>query len=115
MSISPAAVTSRADESPAAIRIAGALDATTRRALRAMVDEHLLLGRRFLRIDLSGLTTIDRPGLALLRDIHDRLLALRGTLVLIAAGPAVMASVRAAGLDGVLLMLEPFASDPWAG
>lgn len=107
-----AAVTSSSDEQRASIRVVGDLDGTLSSRLRQVIDSHVSEGRRFLRIDLSGVTDIGQTALHLLVDTHQRVLAQRGTLVLIGAGEPISRALRSTDLADELFLLEPFASDP---
>jgi anti-anti-sigma factor len=109
-----AVVTASFDEQGAAIRAVGDLDAAASSRLRRLIDFHVSAGRRFLRVDLSGVTGIGESALRLLEATHQRLLAQRGTLVLIGSGEGVTRVLRSADLADELFLLEPFASDPLA-
>jgi anti-anti-sigma factor len=110
----PSAVTSSSDEDRASLRVVGDLDGLAVAQLHQVINGHLAAGRRFLRLDMSGVTEIDDDGLRLILDTHHRVLAQRGTLILIGAAANVTRTIRAADRDDVLFLLERFASDPLA-
>jgi ABC-type transporter Mla MlaB component len=60
----------------------GALNSDAAGVLAAAVNEHVVAHRRYVRLDLSGVTSVDDAAVAVLAEIHSRLLAERGTLIL---------------------------------
>jgi ABC-type transporter Mla MlaB component len=85
----------------------GALVGGEATALAASVDEHLVAGRLFVRLDLSGITSADQAAVGILTRMHDRLLAEGGTLVLTGVDPRLEAAL-APGEDA-FLMIAPTA------
>lgn len=78
----PAPVTLRFDATRASLSAAGALDSGTAGGLAAAVGEHITARRLYVRLDLSSITSVDETGVSVLAQIHSRLLAERGTLIL---------------------------------
>ena len=75
-------VTVNSDTTRASVRAAGSLTADSATALAATANKHILAGRRYVRLDLSDVTSVDDTAIAVLAGIHARLLAQRGTLIL---------------------------------
>jgi len=60
----------------------GVLDSSTAGVLADAVGEHITASRVYVRLDLSGITSVDETAVSILAQIHSRLLAERGTLIL---------------------------------
>lgn len=84
-----------------ALHVAGELDLSTARRLRARIDRVLEDGSDALVVDLSHVTFIDSVALAVLVAAHARL-APAGRLAVVARTPFVQLLLEATGLDGVL-------------
>lgn len=99
------------DAHRATVQVRGHVTAAALEPLAEAIEAHLREGRRFLRINLSGVRELDRGGVDLLERTHHLLLSRRGTLVLTGAHSAVMNVLRRAGLDRVLFVLAPSADE----
>jgi anti-anti-sigma regulatory factor len=77
-----AAVTLKFDATRVSLAATGALDADNAGVLAVAVNEHIVAHRQYVRLDLSGVTSVDDAAVAVLAEIHFRLLAERGTLIL---------------------------------
>ncbi len=103
--------TVRCDATRAIIKVTGELDLTTAAPLWAVLQSHLAAGRRFLRLDLSGVTFLDATALSGITLAHQKLLASRGTLVITGVRSLVARVLRMTGLDEVLFVSGPRADD----
>lgn len=101
--------TVRFDETSALVRVTGELDLGTSAPLWAVLDCHTLAGRRFLRLDMSGVTFLDATALSGIVAVHEQLLAARGTLVITGVRRLVGKVLRVTGLDDVLFVGGPRA------
>jgi anti-sigma B factor antagonist len=108
--------TVRFDEHRALVKASGEIDLSTGALLWAVLDTHVAMGRRFLRLDLSGVTFMDATAISGVARVHHELLDRRGTLVLTGVRPRIAKLLRLTGLDGVLLIGGPRADDDleWA-
>jgi anti-anti-sigma regulatory factor len=102
-------VTVNCDRTRASVRAAGALSADTVAALATAANTHIVAGRRYLRLDVSNVTSVDDAAIAVLAGIHARLLADRGTLIL--TGVEVWLDSVLAETDVAFLTLAPTAAD----
>lgn len=103
--------TVRFDPLRALVRVRGEIDRTTAAALSAVLQGHLAAGRRFLRLDLSGVTVLDPGALSGLTRIHQEILGNRGTLVITGVRSLVARVLRVTGLDQQLFIGGPRADD----
>ena len=103
--------TTRSEVDAAELIVSGYLDAESAPALVCVVDGHLLVRHRFLRVDVSGLRVTDAEGLDMLLDLHRRVLAARGTLILTGVPDVVRAAIDAAGLGQILFLVAPTAAE----
>jgi anti-sigma B factor antagonist len=103
--------TSRADRLRALIKVSGELDLGTAAPLWAVLRGHVESGRRFLRLDMSGVTFLDATALTGITTVHRELLQRRGTLVITGARSLVARVLRVTGLDEVLFVSGPRADD----
>jgi anti-anti-sigma regulatory factor len=103
--------TTRADRNSAVVQVGGDLDSGGVAALERLLDEHYNAGRRFLRVNLSGVRTLSSPLVTLLERTHYRMLARRGTSIVTGAGPEVMCALCELGLDRILLVVETCADE----
>lgn len=103
--------TVRFDDTNALVKVNGELDLSTAAPLWAVLDSHLAAGRRFLRLDLSGVTFLDATALTGITRAHKELLARRGTLVVTGVRSLVGRVLRMTGLDEVLFVGGPRADD----
>lgn len=97
------------DATSALVRVGGELDLATSAPLWAVLDSHLRAGRRFIRLDMSGVTFLDATALSGIVSVHERLLAARGTLVVNGVRSLVARVLRMTGLDEVLFVGGPRA------
>jgi anti-anti-sigma factor len=105
--------TVRFDETRALIKVNGELDLSTAAPLWAVLQSHLAAGRRFLRLDLSGVTFLDATVLSGITRAHKDLLARRGTLVITGVRALVSRVLRMTGMDEVLFVGGPRADDDY--
>jgi anti-anti-sigma factor len=103
--------TVRFDDTNALVKVIGELDLSTAAPLWAVLDSHLAAGRRFLRLDLSGVTFLDATALTGITRAHKELLARRGTLVVTGVRSLVGRVLRMTGLDEVLFVGGSRADD----
>lgn len=103
--------TVRFDKAYALIKVIGEIDRSTAAPLWAVLDSHVAAGRRFLRLDLSGVTFLDAAALSGITRAHKELLARRGTLVVTGVRPLVSHVLRMTGLDEVLFVGGPRGDD----
>jgi anti-anti-sigma factor len=94
------------DATRAIIQVRGDLDAANCQLLTAVLDNHLRLGHRFVRLDLSELEFLDGAGLSALVAGHNRFLAARGSLILTNIGPMVVRLLGLTQLDQALLIAD---------
>jgi anti-anti-sigma regulatory factor len=102
-------VTLRFDATRASLGATGALDSAAAGVLAGAVNEHIVAHRRYVRLDLSGVTSVDDAAVAVLAEIHSRLLAERGTLIL--TGVDSWLEIVLAGPECAFLMIAPTAAD----
>jgi anti-anti-sigma factor len=93
------------------VKVTGELDVSTAAPLWAVLRSHVNSGRRFLRLDMSGVTFLDATALTGITAVHRDLLARRGTLVITGVRALVARVLRVTGLDEVLLVSGPRAED----
>ena len=84
---------------------------STSAPLWAVLRGHVAAGRRFLRLDMSGVTFLDATALTGITAAHQDLLVNRGTLVITGVRPLVARVLRLTGLDEVLFISGPRADD----
>jgi anti-sigma B factor antagonist len=96
-----------ADSTRATIQLLGEMDLATADLLTAALDRQLAAGRRFIRLDVSGLRFMDCAGLHALLSAHNRFLAARGTLVLMGVGTRIARLLSLTHLEGALLVADP--------
>jgi anti-anti-sigma factor len=99
------------DATRAEIRVVGELDGAAAVLLHEVVDGHVRAGRRFLRLDLSGVRLVSDAGAATLAGAHDRLLARRGTVILTGVDSALRQQFHEHGLAERLLIIAPTAAE----
>jgi anti-sigma B factor antagonist len=103
--------TVRFDDTRALIKVNGELDLSTAAPLWAVLQSHLAAGRRFLRLDLSGVTFLDATVLTGITRAHKELLSRRGTLVITGVRALVSRVLRMTGMDEVLFVSGPRGDD----
>lgn len=103
--------TARCDRLRALIKVTGELDLRTAAPLWAVLQGHVNSGRRFLRLDVSGVTFLDATALTGITTVHRDLLGRRGTLVITGVRTLVARVLRVTGLDEVLFVSGPRAED----
>jgi anti-sigma B factor antagonist len=103
--------TVRFDRTRAIIKVTGELDLGTAPPLWAVLQNHVAAGRRFLRLDVSGLTFLDATALSGITRAHQDLLGNRGTLVITGVRSLVARVLRMTGLDEVLFVSGPRSDD----
>jgi anti-anti-sigma factor len=103
--------TVRCDRLRALIKVSGELDLATAAPLWAVLRSHVDTGRRFLRLDMSGVTFLDATALTGITAVHRDLLRRRGTLVITGVRSLVARVLRVTGLEDVLFVSGPRADD----
>jgi anti-anti-sigma regulatory factor len=101
--------TTRCDHVRAHIQVRGCADPAGAELLHVILDGHLRAGRRFLRVDMGGTTTVDEAALQVLSEVHHRLLAARGTLIITAVSRTLLPVL--ATVDSSLLVLPANVAD----
>jgi anti-sigma B factor antagonist len=99
------------DATQALIKVTGEIDLSTAAALWAVLQCHLTAGRRFLRLDLAGVTLLDRTVVGGLARAHHELLERRGTLVIIGVRALVARVLHVTGMDQQLFIAGPRTGD----
>ena len=107
--------TVRCDETRALVKVVGELDLATAAPLWAVLQGHVAAGRRFLRLDLSGVTFLDATALSGIKITHQKLLDAKGTLVITGVRSLAARVLRMTGLDEVLFVSGPRADDDQPG
>ena len=103
--------TTRADATRANLQVSGRLDAGSAALLQHVIDGHVRAGRRYLRLHVGGVESISADALAVVAATHERLLALRGTLILTGVHDRIEPVLRAAAPASPLLLLAVTAAD----
>jgi anti-anti-sigma factor len=103
--------TARCDRLRALVKVTGELDLRTAAPLWAVLQGHVNSGRRFVRLDVSGVTFLDATALTGITAVHRELLHRRGTLVITGVRSLVARVLRVTGLDTVLFVSGPRADD----
>src|SRR5438105_8375520 len=88
--------TTRCDSTRAQLQVCGFVDAAGAAVLEAVLEGHLRTGRRYLRVDVGGTSTLDEAALRVLVNVHRRLLGAHGTLIITAVTPQLAQVPRAA-------------------
>jgi anti-sigma B factor antagonist len=94
----------KSDAMRANVRLVGDLDLASAKLLTAALEHEVDLGRRYLRLDLSGLGFLDTAGLQALLDAHWMLLGRRGTLILLGLTRHARRLMDLTGTSDVLLI-----------
>lgn len=103
--------TTRCDATRANVRVSGYVDEDGTAVLDGVIESHLRAGRRFLRLHLGGVRTLDSRAIELIASAHDRLLAIRGTMILTGVGAALEAELRRATPASPLFLIAPTAAE----
>jgi anti-sigma B factor antagonist len=96
-----------ADAARACVRLRGEIDALLAPAVSDVLEEHLVRGRRYLRLELSAVTFLDTTALSAILAMHHRVLAARGTLILTGVRNPVSRLIEITQLDQVLFIGGP--------
>jgi anti-anti-sigma factor len=96
--------TSKLDKFRSQLRVVGDLDNATRDLLGALLEQELAAGRRYVRVDVSGVQFIDTAGVSVLLEMHRAFLARRGTLIILGAGPRLRRLLALLQLDDALFI-----------
>jgi anti-anti-sigma regulatory factor len=100
------------DATRATVRVTGELSAGCGVLLGEVLDGHLRAGRRFVRLNVSGVQVLDCSAGIELHRAHRAFLERRGTLILTGVGPVVRAALAQRGLLEDLLVLPRAAHEP---
>jgi anti-anti-sigma regulatory factor len=103
--------TTLCDGPRAVLRAMGRLDHATANLLADVLSSHLRAHRRYLRLEVSGLSVAEPDALAVIADVHQRLLSARGTLILTGVTTEFMGTLAEVGLDRQLFTVQPLACD----
>lgn len=98
----------RVDATRAVLQAYGVLDVAAAERLSTVVLDQLAAGRRFVRLDVSGLRTSDRAALMTVVRVHRTFLDARGTLILTGVGPQLAQLLRRTDLDRTLLVADAY-------
>jgi anti-anti-sigma factor len=96
--------TTAADDWRVSLELHGEFDAANTDELKAVLDEHLAVGRRVLRIDFRGVTFMDSTAIGAIVHTHARCTDDHGSLILTGVGPRIARLFEITGLDHVLLI-----------
>jgi anti-anti-sigma factor len=99
--------TTRFDRRSASISVRGDLDVAIAAQLWSVLQQNLLAGRRFLRLDLSAVTFVDAAAVTAIVEVHHEALYRRGTLVLVGVTSLVAKVLSLTGVDDLLLIAGP--------
>lgn len=91
------------DRNRALLRAVGEWDLANADLLARQLKEHETAGRRFVRLDVGGVSFLDCTCLGVLATAHHQFLAAHGTLVLTGVTPRIMRLLSLTRLDQVLL------------
>jgi anti-sigma B factor antagonist len=94
----------KSDALRANVRLAGDLDLASARLLTAALEHEIDSGRRYLRLDLSGVGFLDSAGVEALVAAHWMFLERRGTLILLGLTRTARRLVELTGTDRILLI-----------
>jgi anti-sigma B factor antagonist len=94
----------KSDALRANVRLAGDLDLASACVLSAALEHELDTGRRYVRLDLSGLGFVDSTGIEALIEAHWMFLNRRGTLILLGLTRSARRLFALTGVDSVLLI-----------
>jgi anti-sigma B factor antagonist len=98
------------DATRAVVALEGELDLANAGLLSGILGNHLEMGHRYVRLDLSGLDFVDACGLSAIVVAHNAFLAAHGNLVLTGIGPRVARLIALTHLDrDLFLAAEPHA------
>jgi anti-sigma B factor antagonist len=104
------------DETRAVVALHGELDLANAGLLGGVLGNQLEIGRRFVRLDLSGLDFVDASGLSAIVQAHNAFLAAHGNLVLTGIGPRVARLIALTHLERDLFMVgEPAQAEQTPG
>lgn len=99
----------------ATLRLSGELDMCSVDLFAAVLQHHIVAGRRFFRLDLGDLTFVDCAGLRGVVEAQNKLLARHGGLVLTKVSRRTARLLQITELDTVLRIApEPAISGPAA-
>ncbi|MCU1659093.1 MAG: hypothetical protein JWO57_3749 [Pseudonocardiales bacterium] len=96
-----------ADTVRACLQVCGEVDAALAPTLDQYLAGHLDAGRRYLRLELSGVTFMDTTALRVIVAAHHRALRSRGTLILTGVRNPVSRLLALTRLDRVLFVSGP--------
>lgn len=95
------------------IRAAGELDRVATDDLARLLASELAAGHVFVRMDLSGVTSLDCSCLGTLKEAHDGCLASHGLLLLEGLRDGTRQVFEAAGLDRCLFLTRTTGPSEW--
>jgi anti-anti-sigma factor len=100
-------------EDRVSIRAAGELDTVARDELSRLLASELAAGRVFVRMDLSGITSLDGSCLGTLKSAHDGCLASQGLLLLEGLCEDARQVLVTGGLDRCLFLAGTAGPPEW--
>lgn len=101
--------TARADARRAEILVRGSLQPAVLPLLVSIVESHLAAGRRYLRVDVTGVGPVEPAVVTEFGRLHHRILRTRGTLVFTGVGPQLARVLTGAAADPELFTVGEFA------
>jgi anti-anti-sigma regulatory factor len=97
--------TASCDATRAVLYVSGDLGGDGAEVLARVIDGHVRAGRRFLRLNLGGVRSLSDAATVVIARAHERLLASRGTLILIGVDGTSEELLRLAAPASPLLLL----------
>lgn len=102
----PLSIDTAADERTFIVSLSGNFDAVTLPDFSRALRHVLASGVREVVVDLTGLATIDRSGMAALLGLDERLEHSGRRLLLMPGGPSIQRSLDACGLLQILTLVD---------
>ena len=101
------------DATRAVVALQGEMDLANAGLLVGVLGNQLQIGRRYVRLDVSGLDFVDASGLSAILEAHNAFLAARGNLVLIGIPPRMARLIALTHLERDLFVVaEPPERSP---
>jgi anti-sigma B factor antagonist len=96
----------RAEPAHVRLCVTGELDLASAKAFATCVEGQIAEGRRQVHLDLAGVSFVDATGLSVLVQAHQRLLELRGSLILDVLSGQCRRLIEMVGLHHTLLISD---------
>jgi anti-sigma B factor antagonist len=94
------------DETRAVVALHGELDLANAGLVGGVLGNQLKIGRRYVRLDLSGLDFVDASGLSAIVQAHNAFLAAHGNLLLTGIGPRFARLIALTHLERDLFLVD---------